>query len=379
MRPGTRQEFINYGLRKLGAPVIEINVAPEQIDDLVDDCIQIWQEYTYNGYERTLLKHQLNANESANAQANHLSGVGIEARSFDAGDATVVDITNSTVFIPDHGYNTGQQLTIDSLTNTPIGIASTTITGIGTTTLLTGTVYAIAIDANKLQFSNTWNQITRPSDSGPVVAGNPGPPLTFTSLGEGLNESQIKANFFETSNWITLPDHIVGVNNVFKYGSNNIMGSGMWNFKYQLYLNDLAWFTSYAIVSYDIARQYLEMLDFLLNTDTQIRFNMRSGRLYLDIDWTLIYQNEFIIIDCYRALDPHEFNKIWNDVFMKQYFVAILKKQWGQNLIKFQGLKLPGGVELNGRQIYEDGERERQALIDRMAQDWALPPLDLIA
>ena len=93
----------------------------------------------------------------------------------------------------------------------------------------------------------------------------------------------------------------------------------------------------------------LEDIDFLLNTEKQIRYNIRQDRLYLDIDWGSVSINDYIIIDCWRILDPSDSTKVYNDRFLKRYFTALLKRQWGQNLIKFQGVKLPGGIELNGR------------------------------
>jgi hypothetical protein len=69
---------------------------------------------------------------------------------------------------------------------------------------------------------------------------------------------------------------------------------------------------------------------------------------------------------------------VWNDSFLKKYLTSLIKKQWGQNLIKFQGVKLPGGVELNGRQIYDDAVRELQDIKDRMILEYEEPPMDLI-
>ena len=102
---------------------------------------------------------------------------------------------------------------------------------------------------------------------------------------------------------------------------------------------------------------------------------MRQDRLYLDIDWGAETVGNFIVIDCLRAIDTEQ---IYNDPFVKRYFTALIKKQWGQNLIKFRGTKLPGGIELNGREIYDEGVRELQALRDRMAIDYEMPPLDFI-
>ena len=69
---------------------------------------------------------------------------------------------------------------------------------------------------------------------------------------------------------------------------------------------------------------------------------------------------------------------MYNDYFLKRYLTALMKRQWGQNLIKFQGVKLPGGVELNGRQIYEDGQRELDVIREQMSNTYELPPLDFI-
>jgi hypothetical protein len=127
-----------------------------------------------------------------------------------------------------------------------------------------------------------------------------------------------------------------------------------------------------------MTKTYLEDIDMLLTTDKQVRFNQRQNRLYLDIDWGSQTVDNYLVIECYRALDPESFSKIYNDSFVKRYLTAAIKKQWGQNLIKFQGVKLPGGLELNGRAIYEDGQRELDEIRQRMTSDYELPPMDLI-
>ena len=152
----------------------------------------------------------------------------------------------------------------------------------------------------------------------------------------------------------------------------------MFSIKYQLFLNDLYYFNSVELLQYSMVKTYLEDIDFLLTTDKQIRFNKRQDRLYLDLDWSAQEKDTYLVIDCYRALDPADFNQVYNDSFVKQYLTALIKRQWGQNLIKFRGVKLPGGIELNGREIYEDGEREIESLRTRMMQDYELPPYDFI-
>ena len=127
-----------------------------------------------------------------------------------------------------------------------------------------------------------------------------------------------------------------------------------------------------------MAMSYLETMNFLLNTHKQIRFNIRQDRLYLDIDWNEISVDDYLIIECYTAIDPDDFTRVYNDRFLKMYLTALIKKQWGANLIKFQGVKLPGGIELNGRQIYDDGQREIDDIREQMLSTYEIPVLDMI-
>ena len=183
--------------------------------------------------------------------------------------------------------------------------------------------------------------------------------------------------FYENSNFLQIPDSVVGVNKIFKFDTSSISGS-MFSIKYQLFLNDLYYFNSVELLQYSMTKTRLEDIDFLLTPEAQVRFNKRQDRLYLDIDWGSQTKDTFIVIDCFRALDPEEYTQVYNDPFVKRYFVALMKKQWGMNLIKFRGTKLPGGIELNGREIYDDGVREIEELRSRMMMDYETPPLDFI-
>jgi hypothetical protein len=127
-------------------------------------------------------------------------------------------------------------------------------------------------------------------------------------------------------------------------------------------------------------KQYFETLDMVVNVGglVQYRFNKRQDRLYLDIDRQRIKEGRYLVIECYRALDPAEWNQIWNDSFIKRYVTALMKRQWGMNLIKYNNVQLPGGITLNGRQIWEDGDAEVKDLEARMLTDYSLPPMDMI-
>jgi hypothetical protein len=278
-RPNTRQGLIDYCFRKLGAPVLEINVDDDQVDDLVDDALQLFGERHFDGIERMYLKYQLSQDDIDRGKASGTSGVGIVT-------------TTGT---------------------------STNVSGLGT----------------------------------------------------------ITSNFYETSNFIQVPDAVVGIEKVFKFDSSSISG-GMFSIKYQLFLNDLYYFNSVNLLQYSMTKRYLEDIDFLLTTDKQLRFNKRQNRLYLDLDFASQDAETFLVIECYRVLDPDQFTGVYNDQFLKLYLTALIKRQWGQNLIKFQGVKLPGGLELNGRQIYEDAEREIEGIRERLISEYELPPLDFI-
>ena len=182
----------------------------------------------------------------------------------------------------------------------------------------------------------------------------------------------------ENNNYIQMPPSVIGVNNIFKVRSDTVY-DGLFNIRYQLFLNDLYAFGSIDLLQYAMVQTKLEDITFLLNPDVRYRFNIRQDRLYIDVDWAAAVKvGDYFVIDCFRILDPEDFTKVYNDQFLKRYFTALCKKQWGQNLIKFQGVQLPGGVQLNGRQIYDDGVKEIDELRSKMSSDYEMPPLDMI-
>ena len=181
----------------------------------------------------------------------------------------------------------------------------------------------------------------------------------------------------ENQNYIQMPPSVIGVNQIFKIRSDTVY-DGLFNIRYQLFLNDLYAFGSIDLLQYSMVQTYLEDITFLLNPDMRYRFNIRQDRLYIDGDFNVINAGDFFVIDCFRILDPNDFTRVYNDPFLKRYFTALCKKQWGQNLIKFQGVQLPGGIQLNGRQIYDDGVKELDELRAKMSSDYEMPPLDMI-
>jgi hypothetical protein len=278
-QPSSRQELIDYCKRKLGAPVLEINVADEQIEDLVDDAVQFFQERHFDGVYPTFYKYKVTEADINRGKAKY-------------GDVNA-------------------------------GIASTSVT-----TNIVGTA------------------------------------TTF--------------NYFENSNYLQMPPNVIGVNKIFTFDGTNTITNNMFSVKYQLFLNDIYYWGTTELLSYAMVKTYLEDLDFLLNTQKQIRFNKRQDRLYLDVDWGSVSKEQYFVIDCYSTLNPNDYTKVWNDSFLKPYLTSLIKKQWGQNMMKFTGVKLPGGVELNGRQMYDDAQREIDVLMEKMSNTYELPPYDMI-
>ena len=279
-QPASRTDLINYCKRQLGAPVLEINVADEQIDDLVDDALQYFQERHFDGVTQTFLKYKI----------------------------TQEDI--------DRGRARGGS-------NNAAGITTSTATS--------------DIDGSSVTFS-----------------------------------------FEENSNYLQVPPEIIGITKVFKFDGSNTVTNNMFSVKYQLFLNDIYYWGSTEVLTYAMTKRYLEDIDFALSTDKFIRFNQRQDRLYLDFDWGSATKDDYLIIDCYRMLDPNSYSRVWNDSFLKRYVTALVKRQWGQNLIKFQGVKLPGGIELNGRQIYDDAQKDLEVIREQMSNTYELPPFDMI-
>lgn len=207
------------------------------------------------------------------------------------------------------------------------------------------------------------------SESAPVGSAT----TSATVVGAGLTS----LTYVEGVNYLPLPDSIIGVNSILKLNSSTV-SDGLFNIKYQLFLNDVYYYGALDLLNYAMVKRYLEDLDYLLNPQAQIRFNKKNHKLYLDIDWSEVGENEYVIIDCYRIVDPSDAPKLYNDFWLKKYLTALIKKQWGQNMIKFNGVQLPGGIQLNGRQIYDDGVAEIEKLEQQLKNEYELPPMDLI-
>jgi hypothetical protein len=236
----TREQLKDYCLRRLGSPVIEINVDDDQIEDRIDDAFQFYREYHYDAVEMVYLKHQFSEQ----------------------------DITNQ---------------------------------------------------------------------------------------------------------YISVPDSVVGVSRILPF-SNKSDGTNIFSIRYQILLNDLYSLMSTQIIYYYQVKQELELINQILVGVKPVRFNRHMNRLYIDMDWTGdAAVGDWIIVECYRILDPETYRDVYNDMFLKRYCTSLIKRQWGENLKKFNGVQLPGGVTINADQIYQDALTEITQIESEMQSRFELP------
>ena len=251
--PSSKATLKTYCLRALGFGVIDINVSDDQIDDRVDEALQYFAQYHYDGVERMLLKYQV----------------------------TAADITRSKT---------------DSTTTATDSI-----------------------------------------------------------------DSSITASFGEGNGFIPMPSSVISVMGIFPFSDSST--NNMFDVRYQLRLNDLYDFSSTSIIHYEMTMQHLDFLEHILVGEKPIRFNEHQNRLYIDMDWSNdITAGEYIIIECYRKIDPASYSDIFDDIHLKRYATALIKRQWGANLSKFSGVAMLGGVTMNGENIFSQAQEELEKL-----------------
>ena len=121
--------------------------------------------------------------------------------------------------------------------------------------------------------------------------------------------------------------------------------------------------------------RHLDFLDHILVGEKPIRFNQHQNRLYIDMDWSQdVNVDDFIIIECYRKLDPTTYTDVFNDIYLKRYTTALIKRQWGANLSKFEGVQMLGGVTLNGAKLFEEAQADIEKLEEQIQLAYELPP-----
>ena len=263
--PTSRTTFKEYCLRNLGKGVIDINVSDDQAEDRIDEALQYFAQYHYDGVEKMYLKYQITQADVDRAATN--------------------DTTNAT----------------------------------------------------------------------------------------DVRDGSVTTTFSEGRNFIPMPQAVVSVLNIFPFDDQAT--NNMFDIRYQLRLNDLYDFSSTSVLHYQMTMQHLDFLSHILVGEKPIRFNQHQNRLYIDMDFANdIDGGEFLIIECYRKLDPETYTDIFDDIYLKRYATALIKRQWGANLSNFEGVQLLGGVTMNGAEIYSQAQQDIERLEEQIQLAYELPP-----
>jgi len=243
--PTTREELKKYCMRRLGHPVIEINVDEDQMQDRIDDALEYYRDYHFDGSERTFLKHQVTAD----------------------------DITNE---------------------------------------------------------------------------------------------------------YVTVPSTINGIINVFPVGTG-LNANNLFNLRYQVTLNEIYDWSHSQFQNYVSSMERIALMEEIFVGKQPLRFSRHTDRLYLDMDWSArVTVGEYLIIECYRILDPDTYTSVWGDRWLRQYCTQLFKRQWGENLKKFEGMQLPGGLQFNGQTIWSEADEEIKRLEEEVVNSYSLPAMDMI-
>ena len=323
----SRAEFKEYCLRKLGKPVIEINVDDDQVEDRIDEALLYFADYHFDATEKVFYKYAI--------QENDLS--------YRIKDVNIID--------GGIGYMVGDAFTIDNQTGDP-GLGGTV--GHVSSVDNKGAITGIILDSNDGQYHLDPKPVSVTSDDG---------------VGAKINAYR--------GGYIQLPDNIIGAVTLFPIGQG-LNTNNLFNIRYQIALNDLYTLTSVSMVPYYMALTHIQQLEQLLVGQQPIRYNRHVNRLYIDTSWDIMNIGDFIIVEAYQVVDPDVFIKTWGDRWLARYASALIKQQWGQNLKKFQGMQLPGGLTFNGQQIYDEATEERKELEAEMTSSYSLPITDMI-
>ena len=179
-----------------------------------------------------------------------------------------------------------------------------------------------------------------------------------------------------TNQYITVDEKVIGINKIFPVGDTTLNSGNIFDIVYQFRLNDLWDMSSSTMTYYTMNRTHLEMVNQLLTGVVPIRFNRHTDKLYIDWDWTHdAVEGNYIIAECWKKVDPTDYPDVFSDRMLKKYLTALIKKQWGNNLRKFQGIQMPGGVTLDGLAIMTEASAEVEQIEQEIRDQYEMPPM----
>jgi len=309
----TRQGLIDYSLRRLGFPVIEINVDEDQISDRVDDALQMWQEYHFDGVERAYLKKKLSG-----STLNLTTSV-----SFTVGEKVTGGTSGAKATV--HKDSTG-----------------------------TGVVYENTDKPEKFEAGET------------ITGSESGLTATIDTIVKGDIEN----------GYIVVDDSWLGITRMFKFGLiAGARSDGLFDVDYQFALNDLYNLLSADVTYYSMVKTHMNLLESLFVNERAIRFNRKTNKMHIDTDMDKTFNiGDYVVAEGAKLIDPTEYSEVYDDMWLKRYTTALIKRQWGENMKKFGGIALPGGVTLNGDQIFQEAITEIAQIEEQMQLNYELPP-----
>ena len=311
--PNTKQELADWILRRLGAPVVNVEVTDVQLEDCIDEAVQWYQNWHMDGANRSYRTIKVNDLLLARNKRIHQ------------------DLTAERYSGNDSDYRVGARV-LNKIDN------------------VQGDRVWIKTDSDQATFEENWTIEEKVLDDQDVE---------ITSTGQV---------------GIKIPDSIISVVRVAKVDS--FAQAGIYNYEYQYFLNNFDWFYGHGaadggLTGYYIQKTYVEHIDFMLNTAPAIRYNKHRNRLYLDIDWKRIERNQgrgdqYLLAEVYEVADPEIFGQVYQDMWLKRYATTLVKEQWGSNLKKYENTELPGGVTINGQALYDEARQEKETLEEEL-------------
>lgn len=323
--PNSRATFKEYCLRKLGKPVIEINVDDDQVEDRIDEALRYYWDYHFDGSEKQYYKYSIQQKDFPDR------------------------ISEIKVVNGGSGYSNTDHVTITNAVGDVDG---------------NGATASITTDASGTIISATVTDVGKGYRLDPTVS-------ITSGTGTGASLLAFKGGY------ITLPDNIIGAVSIFPVGQA-LNTNNLFNIRYQIALNDLYTLTSVSMVPYYMALNHVQFLEQMLVGQQPIRYNRHNNKLYIDMLWSTFNIGDFVIVEAYNILDPNIYTKAWSDRWLARYTEALIKQQWGQNLKKFGNMQLPGGLTFNGQQIFDEATTERDNLEREMIYTYSLPAADMI-
>ena len=334
--PNSKTTLKSWCKRRLGYPVVDINVDDDQIDDRIDEALQYFYTFQYNGMQRVYLKHKVTQADVDRSEVDE---------TYSATDSNAITTT-----LANNGSVTDPSITLTDATDFPD----------------TGTI-TIAADG-----TNAAETLTVTAKNGNVLTVSP--VLQIAHLATATVTSVNTITWARPQAYLPMPSAVQSVLRVLPFSDRGNLN--MFDVRYQLRLNDLYDFSSESVIHYQMTMMHLDFLDMILIGEKPIQFNVHQNRLYINMDWgSDIEVGEYIIIECYRKLDPTVWTDIYDDLWLKKYSTALIKKQWGQNLSKFAGVTMLGGVTMNGEQMFMQANEEINLLEEQSRTTWEEPLL----